>query len=200
IALVVYFGDHVSEVLSTMLDKGFDSSGRTELLYPVAIDTFKQHPIFGAGWDFKLGEIDGNSYSPYWHHSTALQILADMGIVGAIAFVFFYFHRYRTFFVLRKRPEAIMLFLALFLFDAYAMIDTAFFSPTFFIMLLIISLAVEVDLPDNKCRAFGGRNPIADLKALFSKLAKRKSSDNEPENTPPEEADVAKDEAPAENQ
>lgn len=200
IVLVVYFGDHVSEVLSTMLDKRFDSSGRIELLYPVAIDTFKQHPIFGAGWDFKLGEIDGNSYSPYWHHSTALQILADMGIVGAIAFVFFYFHRYRTFFVLRKRPEAIMLFLALFLFDAYAMIDTAFFSPTFFIMLLIISLAVEVDLPDNKCRAFGGRDPIADLKALFSKLAKRKSPDNEPKNTPPEEADVAKDEAPAGNQ
>ncbi|MBR4800262.1 MAG: O-antigen ligase family protein [Clostridia bacterium] len=186
VGLVVYFGDQVGEILTKMLDKGFDSSGRTETLYPIAIDTFKNDPIFGAGWDFRIGEIDGNNYSPYWHHSTALQILADMGIVGAIAFAFFYFHRYRTFFVLRKKPEAVMLLLSLLIFDAYGMIDTAFFSPPFFIMLLVISLAVEVALPDDKCRAFGGRDPIADVKALIANLkANRKSAPQqaEPEDT-----------------
>ncbi|MBQ9276230.1 MAG: O-antigen ligase family protein, partial [Clostridia bacterium] len=173
-ALIVYFGEQVSDIITNMLSRGFDSSGRTEELYPEAFEIFKQFPIFGAGWDHNLGGLANDNYTPYWYHSTALQVLADMGVVGVITFVFFYFHRYRTFFVLRKKPQAVALFFSLALFDAYGMIDTNFFGPTFFIMLLVISIAVEVDLPENKCRAFGGRDPISDCKALFAKLTKKK--------------------------
>ncbi len=174
VALIVYFGEQVSDIITNMLSRGFDSSGRTEELYPEAFEIFKQFPIFGAGWDHNLGGLANDNYTPYWYHSTALQILTDMGIVGVIAFIFFYFHRYRSFFVLRKKPQAVALFFSLALFDAYGMIDTNFFGPTFFIMLLVISLAVEVDLPENRCLAFGGRDPIADCKALFAKFSKKK--------------------------
>ena len=174
VALIVYFGEQVSDIITNMLRRGFDSSGRTEELYPEAFAIFKQFPIFGAGWDHNLGGLANDNYTPYWYHSTALQVLTDMGIVGVVAFVFFYFHRYRTFFVLREKPQAVALFFSLALFDAYGMIDTNFFGPTFFIMLLAISLAVEVDLPENKCLAFGGRDPIADCKALFAKVRLKK--------------------------
>ena len=174
VMLIGIFGNKVGDIISKLVSRGLDSSGRVEGLYPEAIKLFKRFPIFGAGWDYRLGGMAGDNYTPYWYHSTALQVLADMGIVGVIAFVFFYFHRYRTFFVLRKKPEVLALGMSLLLFDAYGMIDTNFFGPSFFPMLLVLSLAAELQLPDDKCRAFGGRDPIEDCKTLFAKITAKK--------------------------
>lgn len=164
--LIALYGDKVSVIISTILNKGLDSSGRFDGLYPQAIDTFKKWPIFGSGWDYKLGGLTSDNYTPYFYHSTALQIMATMGVCGIIAFAFFYFFRYRTFLVLRKNPAALSLLMSTLLFDAYGMADTGFFSPTFFIMLLVITFVAEINLPEDKCRAFGGRNPFKDIAAL----------------------------------
>lgn len=163
IFLVAYFGEFVSDVVDTIIGRGLDSAGRTDGLYPLAWATFKRWPIFGAGWDYRLGELASSNYTPYWYHSTALQIIATMGIVGAIAFIFFYFWRYRSLLVLRKNPAFVALLASLLLFDAYGMIDTNFFGPTFFLILLCISLVADISLPEDKCRAFGGRNPFTDI-------------------------------------
>ena len=172
IFLISYFGKDVSKVVTTILNKGLDSSGRDSVLYPEAWGVFKAHPIFGAGWDYRLGELVQNKYTPYWFHSTALQIPAMMGIVGVVAFGFFYFWRYRTFLARIKEPAVVALLAGLGLFDAYGMVDTNFFGPTFFLMLLIMTISVEVGLPENKCRAFGGKAfacLAARLRALTSK-------------------------------
>lgn len=178
-----YYGEYVSKILTTILNKGLDSSGRVEMLYPEAIEVFKKWPIFGSGWDYHLGGMAHNNYTPYWYHSTALQILATMGITGVIGFAFFYYFRYRTFLASRKNPAAIMLLCGTVLFDAYGMIDTNFFGPTFFIMLLIMTFAVEIDLPENKCRAFGGHDPFVEIadffKHLFAKLSVKKLPSDE---------------------
>lgn len=161
--IIAYFGEFMSGVIDNIIGRGLDSSGRVDWLYPEAVEAFKQWPIFGAGWDYRLGELASSFYTPYWYHSTALQILATMGIVGVITFAFFYFWRYRTLLVHRKNPAFVALLAALFLFDAYGMVDTNFFGPTFFIMLLCISFVADVTLPEDKCRAFGGRNPFLDI-------------------------------------
>ena len=183
IFVCAYYGEYVSKILTTILNKGLDSSGRVEMLYPEAIEVFKKWPLFGSGWDYHLGGMAHNNYTPYWYHSTALQILATMGIVGAIGFAFFYFFRYRTFLVARKNPAAVMLLCGTILFDAYGMIDTNFFGPTFFIMLLIMTFAVEINLPASKCRAFGGHNPFVEIadffKRLFAKLSVKKLPSDE---------------------
>lgn len=171
--LLAYFGKETAQVLSVMLNKGLDSSGRDSALYPEAWSVFKAHPIFGAGFDYRLGELVHNNYTPYWFHSTALQIVATMGIVGVISFAFFYFWRYRTFLTLAKNPAVLALLAGHALFDAYGMIDTNFFGPSFFLMLLIMTIAVEVNLPANKCRAFGGRDPISDISAAFKFIARK---------------------------
>ncbi|UKI20889.1 MAG: hypothetical protein L6V83_04670 [Christensenella sp.] len=64
------------------------------------------------------------------------------------------------------------------LFDAYGMIDTNFFGPTFFIMLLIMTFAVEIDLPENKCRAFGGHDPFVEIADFFKRLLQNSPSRN----------------------
>lgn len=152
--LVGVFWNKFIGAFNITFEKGLDSSGRTDILYPMAIDTFKTWPIFGAGWDYRLGEWSHDSYTPYWYHSTFFQILADMGICGLLFFALFYFWRYKTFLTLRKEPASICLMFALGVFDAYSMIDTNFFGPTFFIMLLTLTLVVELNVPENKCRAF----------------------------------------------
>lgn len=166
LVLAAFYGDKVAPIITTLLNKGLASAGRTDGLYPEAIGLFKQHPIFGVGWDYKLGGLTSDNYTPYYFHSTALQILATMGICGVIAFVFFFFFRYRNFLVLRKNPAVLALMISTLCFDAYGMVDTCFFSPTFLIMTLVMTLAVEVNLPENKCRAFGGRNPFVDIANL----------------------------------
>lgn len=168
VVLIAFYGDKVSIVLTATLNKGLESAGRSDGLYPEAIETFKRWPIFGSGWDYKLGGFTSDKYTPYFYHSTVLQIMATMGICGMIAFVFFYFFRYRTFFELRKNPAVLALLMSTLFFDGYGMVDTGFFGPTFFVMLLVITFVVEINLPENKCRAFAGRNPFKD----FAQLAK----------------------------
>lgn len=198
VVLLGYFGKDVANILTAILNKGLDSSGRDRFLYPEAWAVFKAHPIFGAGWDYRLGELANNNYTPYWFHSTALQILATMGVVGVIAFGFFYFWRYRTFLARVKEPAVVALLAGLGLFDAYGMVDTNFFGPTFFLMLLIMTISVEVGLPENKCRAFGGKAfafIAARLRALTNNSRPEKPSpasdnDNNAQCAEPETKDI----------
>lgn len=173
IVLVALKGEFFSPIITTILNKGLNSSGRVEGLYPMAMETFKTWPVFGAGWDYKLGEMAKDNYSPYWYHSTILQVFANMGICGVIVFVFFYFWRYRTFLELRKNSASLAIMISLFLFDLYGMIDTNFFGPTFFIMLACMTVVVEVNLPENRCLAFGGRNPFEDIKNFTCKVVQK---------------------------
>lgn len=181
--VTAYYGETVSTVITHILHKGLESSGRTDILYPEAIEAFKRSPIFGSGWDHRLGELAEDGYSPYWYHSTALQIMATMGVAGIIAFAFFYFFRYRTYIELRRTPAALALLCATLLFDLYGMIDTNFFGPTFFLLLLCLTFATEMSLPEDKCRAFGSHNPATELVAAIRHMRlliieKRRSKKN----------------------
>lgn len=200
IFIVAYFGEFVSQLITSIIGKGLDSAGRTEALYPLAWETFKKWPIFGSGWDYRLGEFAHDNYTPYWYHSTFFQIMATMGTVGLIAFGFFYFWRYRSLLAHRKNPAYIALLAGLALFDAYGMIDTNFFGPTFFIMLLCISLVADINLPDGRYRAFGGRNPFADIangcKAAAASINDKIKSKNESEESPASEGTPASENNP----
>lgn len=166
VVLAALNGKVLVNILSTILNKGLNSSGRIEWLYPEAVETFKRWPIFGAGWDYRLGELAHDGYSPYWYHSTAFQIIANMGITGVIFFALFYFFRYRTFLADRKNPASVALLAGLAIFDLYGMIDTNFFGPTFFVMLLAMTFAVEIGLDDDKCVFF--KSPFEPIRKLRS--------------------------------
>ena len=163
IIIVAYYGNIFANIITTILNKRLDSSGREEL-YHLAIDTFKTWPIFGAGWDYK---------TDVFYHSTFFQILATMGVFGLAIFAVFYFWRYRTFFKARKDPSTMALLCGMLLFEAYGFIDTNYFVPNFFLILLVMTYAVEAKLPENSCRAFGGKDPVAHVVGYFRILADR---------------------------
>ncbi len=200
VVLVAFYGDKVSVVVTATLNKGLSSSGRSDGLWPEAIETFKRWPIFGSGWDYKLGGFTSDKYTPYFYHSTLLQVMATMGVCGMIAFVFFYFFRYRTFFELRKNPAALALLMSTLFFDGYGMVDTGFFGPTFFVMLLVLTFVVEINLPESKCRAFAGRNPFKDFAKLAKTCITKIKNKTSKESKPSENKSVCDNEITADNQ
>lgn len=168
VVLIAYYGNIIADIMTVMLNKGLDSSGR-DSIYEMAIGAFKTWPVFGAGWDYNLN---------FWFHSTFFQIIASTGIFGLIMFAVFYFWRYRTFFVMRKNTACVALLCGMLLFEAYGMIDTNFFLPTFFTILMLMTFVVEVNVPERKCLAFGGRDPIKDVTNLFHILTDKLKSAN----------------------
>lgn len=150
VALVAYYGPQVSKILGIMLGKGLSDSGR-DGFYLLAWDTFKNNPIFGAGWDFRLGGLAGDGYSPYWYHSTFFQILANMGLFGLIFFGFFTFWRYRSALTKGFQIEKFAIAAGLLLFELYGLIDVNYFGPTFFISMLIMSFGIEKSLTAEQC-------------------------------------------------
>lgn len=161
VIIVAYYGNIFANIITTILNKRLDSSGRDEL-YQLAVDTFKTWPLFGAGWDYK---------TDLYYHSTFFQILATMGIFGLIIFAVFYFWRYKTFFKTRKEPSTMALLCGTVLFEAYGMIDTNYFVPNFFLILLLMTLVVELNVPEKTCLAFGGKDPVAHVVNYFRILA-----------------------------
>ncbi len=154
--LIAYYSNQIIQYVTSTASLGLSDNARFPL-YREAIGYFKEHPIFGVGWDHLLGHRTGgeiNNYTPRWYHSTLFQILANMGICGIIFFAIFYYWKYKSFSAVIKKPQGMALFTSLLIFDAYGMIDTNFFGPTFFIMLIIISFAVQCGMEDYQGLAF----------------------------------------------
>ncbi len=155
------FFDEVKTLLSVFIEQGVSSNGRL-IHYKDGWDLFINYPIFGAGWDYGIGDRHVD-FSPYLFHSTAVQIIACSGIVGVVAYLYFYYSRYTTF-LMRRTKETLTLLFGMLIFEAYGMVDPVFFiPPIYFIMLLTMSFAAEQAMPDDYGR------PL-----LFKKIIKMK--------------------------
>lgn len=178
--VIGYFSKEIMQLISGIGALGLSDNQRNPL-YQEAIGYFKKWPIFGAGWDHLLGHRPSgvtSDYTPRWYHSTALQILADMGICGVIFFVIFYYWRYKSFLAVFRKPQGMALLSSLLLFDLYGMIDTNFFGPTFFIILALISFAVQCGAEDYEMLAFKAK-PFDWLRSFVRKCEKPREPAND---------------------
>ena len=101
--------------LQVLIGRLFDSEdwstlgGRTEL-YDLAIEMFNKHPIIGIGWNaYKLesektiGRVYSRQYARMQAHNIYLQLLSEIGIVGAAVIIFLFLYPIiRTFRETRK--------------------------------------------------------------------------------------------------
>lgn len=146
ITLMLIFKSALYEVINKMIEIGFNDSGRINL-WKEGLDHFKNYPIFGVGWEIGTPR-DELSFYPRAYHSMVIQVMACSGIVGLLGYGYYYWTRIRTF--IKRRTDATWtIFAGAFLLEAYGMIDPiSFFPTTFFIMLIMMSYAVEQALPD----------------------------------------------------
>lgn len=131
--------DYLMEAVS------FSDSGRNSL-YEEAINCFKNSPLFGAGMGYnpsgKGFQVGGKAF--YNFHSTFFHVLAKTGIVGIIAYAFYFFIRYK---VLMNKHTSYNVFMTLSFscVSVYALIDTAEFNILpFVIMFTLIILTTEI--------------------------------------------------------
>lgn len=161
--------DELNGIVGYIFERGMNSSGRVEELYPEAVELFKSYPVFGAGWGYNVTETLSGFPQIYFFHSTFFQMLANTGIVGIVFMVYFYLWRYSSLLPQIKKPSAVAATLAIFVFDAYSMIDTSIFNPAMFSILAAISVAIDLDAPENRSLAFFGKDPVKAIKKLFKK-------------------------------
>ncbi len=132
--------DHISNMTLT-------TSGRTNL-YEEALVCFLRNPVFGAG----LGYMGNNLYLPdfciYWFHCTPLQIIGSLGIVGIVAYIYFYWVRGKIMFSNLNRFN-ITISLSIIAFEIQALLDTGTFTP-FPYMLIIIVLTAMLEHNNSK--------------------------------------------------
>ncbi len=137
------FHDKITLLFGHLINSGVEDNGRIDELWIPGLNLFKDNPVFGVGLDYRLGELKGNSYSPYWYHSTPVQILACFGIFGLLTYATLYYWRYKTFFISIKSPLIFAILCACIIYDGYSWVDTGFFPPNSFIILLIMTLAAD---------------------------------------------------------
>lgn len=151
--LAAVFHDWVGGVFDSLMSRvkvdGDVSSGRFDL-YKEAWTLFKQYPLVGAGMGYN-GYNAGmlNDMGLYWFHSTVFQILGCLGIVGILAYVWFYVGRIVIFAKKAKSGFALFVFAAWIGFEGYSLIDTGTMSPYPFMMLVIVTTFL-LEVADDK--------------------------------------------------
>lgn len=145
---VLLYTSKFKELFGDIIIKGLDDSGRFSL-YEKAWNLFKQNLIFGTGYFYKTDQI--RSFM-YMFHSIPLQIAANLGIIGLIAFAYFYFVKYKLMFKNLKNPLCFAIFLSIFSMDLYGMIDVVIF--VYYHAIAIIVLLIFLQKIDIAAKSF----------------------------------------------
>lgn len=161
LAVVIAFFEPLMDMVEGVLAQGAGVSGRDKL-YQEAVDVFMANPIFGAGVGFDGVYYTQETMPMYWFHSTLFQVIGSMGIVGIIAYAWYYFARYRI--MVRKRCLfSVYMIIGMIGFEGYSMIDTGTFVPLP-IMFIVILMTLVIEL-DNKAHP----ETFIDYKALLKR-------------------------------
>lgn len=146
VGLIIFICLNIQQIseLFKKFTTGDDVLTGRDILYQEAINIFKDNPLFGGG----MG-VRGTSYIPYfkemtyyWFHSTVLHIMATMGIVGMLAYLWYYIAKYKIVFTnIKTSIFAQLILFGLIGFEGYSMMDTGTFIPypIMTMVMLIIS-------------------------------------------------------------
>ena len=137
----------IESIFIRFKNEGFDPSGR-EHLFNAGWEVFFRYPLFGVGFDYRnpiYYQIVDWSSGPTYYHSTFIQIFASLGLLGAVSYFYLYYWRYRIIFT-DVTTLKFLLFIGMIMFEGYNMIDTNYFQPLGYIILMFISLSMEKGL------------------------------------------------------
>ena len=129
----------VNEYIKTNLSH---DHGRTALIKE-GWALFKKYPIFGVSMGYVNPDtkLKVNSVVSYNFHSTPFHILATMGVVGFVAYTYYYVQRYK---LLMHNDSAFntFAFIGFSIFQAYGFIDTCEFNVIPCMLILTIFFAI----------------------------------------------------------
>lgn len=150
VIILLFQKEIISGLLDRLIKSKFDENGRKPL-WEAGVRLFIEHPIFGVGFDYReqvYYQVAKYTEGPTYLHSTFIQIYAALGAVGGIAYAYLYYWRYRIAFTdLTNCKFAILV--GFVVFECYCFIDTVYFQPVGYFLMMIASMCMEKDL-DNE--------------------------------------------------
>ncbi len=139
-SLVLIKMDTVSEILNRISDLTFTTTGRSAL-YEEALICFLTNPMFGVGMGYTGNNLHLADFCIYWFHCTPLQVIASMGIVGVMAYGYYYFVRGKIMFSNLRRFN-ITLSLGIIAFEIQSMMDAGSFLPFPYVLIIVVLTAM----------------------------------------------------------
>jgi O-antigen ligase len=124
--ILLFFGK-IKALLGDYFERGFSDNGRYDL-WKLAIDTFKEHAVFGNGfYGFFTDAVYEFGGVPRMAHNTVLEILSAMGTVGILCYLWYRVSTAVTFF---SRPNKMktMLGLSILVFLLGSLLDNFVFN------------------------------------------------------------------------
>ena len=121
-------------------DLSFTTSGRSNL-YEEALVCFIKNPMFGVGMGYVGPNLHLADFCIYWFHNTLLQALASMGIIGVLAYCYYYFVRGRIMFSNFKRFN-VSISLCIIAFEIQSLMDAGSFLPVPYVLIVVILTAI----------------------------------------------------------
>lgn len=134
-----------------------NDSGRLKI-YQKAWDLFKRNPAFGVGlggfYDHTTLHYTTGFIKIYYFHSTFMQIIACMGIVGIFAYVYYFYSRYKII-MLKRNIFTTLVFISFTVFSIYGMIDCCEFyaTPTMLSATQLIAFVEIINVEKGKASA-----------------------------------------------
>ncbi len=147
-------------IVDKIKDNLFVDSGRTQI-YKTALELFAKYPVFGVGIGYAPEDatLGTSLILAYNFHSTFFHVIATMGVVGLIAYIYYFYKRYRLLMRHHREFNTFMV-VAFTIMEVYGMIDTCEFNimPLMFIvtiLLVIVEHHNEIEyLPLKKDKRF----------------------------------------------
>ena len=131
----------VIDIIRHISDINFTTSGRSNL-YEEALVSFLKNPVFGVGIGYRGTNLAGlPEICIYWFHCTLLQVVASMGVIGIVAYAYFYFVRGKIMFNNLKRFN-ITLSLGIIAFEIQSLMDAGSFIPFPYLLIIIVLTAM----------------------------------------------------------
>lgn len=164
----------IKSIMNRVNTEGDVTSGRSAL-YKEAWELFKQYPIVGGGMGH-VGTNAGmkNDMGLYWFHSTLFQIIGCMGIVGILAYGYYYATKIYLFVKKRRSAFALFILVVWIGFEGYSMIDTGTMTPFPNMMLIMVTTYLLESIPvDENGRAYEDLTRDVYRNAIYKRVPKQ---------------------------
>ncbi len=122
-----------------IVSKGLDDSGRIGI-WERGMATFSEHPLFGAGLDYRFGQMRPNE--PYWYHNTLVQTAACFGAVGCVCLAVYLAAQYSSFWLADDKAAKALLFVVASM-QIISLLDVHFYTPQDFLEMAFLTFAAR---------------------------------------------------------
>ena len=143
VVLLILMQYFVVDVFGWIKKLGFSTNGR-EFWWNLAVEKFKDNPIFGIGlWGDETGLFTIND-KLWWFHNTILQMLACFGIIGSLFCILYYIQKYYILIKHRSFSNAYIFMIIVFI-AGHGMIDIVSFNIEIVALTIILMAFVETE-------------------------------------------------------